>query len=308
MSYRLDPARPLGDEIRRIVGEATGAAMAALALAHDEPGAAYAARKAIKRARSALRLVRTADRKACSACDEHLRSVQAALAPDREAEAHLEAAARLAEHCHDTGDEDGLRLLASLTGRLHCRRDARAAFQPSWPRCHGGLAGTLDRAVAALGGVGRELGRKEERAVLGSGLVHGQRKAVLALETALDVDTAEAWHDFRKHVKHHRMHMRLLKPAWPGGFRLRADVARLIQADLGEDHDIWLLQALAEQEPSLAGWPDGIARLTALVQDRSVRLRADAAKGARYLFRDDPADLARVAAMLWKKAQAAARD
>lgn len=304
MSYRINPVKPLGQEVRRLVAAAAGSAKAALAVGEGGAAAAWEARKAIKRARSALRLVRDGGRPACKACNEDLRAVQAALARPREAEAHREAAEAMRQWCAGQGNGSG----AKLFDRIHTTlaQPARACHHAgAWRETPADLPQRLDRAVLALDGFGDGLASREQRRIVEKGLLSALRKAALHFDMAVEAETPEAWHEFRKHVKHHRMHMRLLRTAWPGMLRLRADVARLVQIDLGEDHDIWLLQGLAERNPGMAEWPDGIAELTACVEARSRLLRKNAAQGAAYLFRDDPAVLAHSVGRLWKQAQQA---
>ena len=302
MSYRIDPGKPLGNETRRIVAAAAASAKAVLAVDTTSASAAWEARKAVKRARSALRLVRAADRAACGICNGELRAVQAALAMPREEEAHREAAISMRQWCAGQGN----RTAADLFDRLRAALDRPACVRTAsraWTESPDRLGERLDQAVRALDGFADGLSPRRQCRVIETGLSAAMRKAAVTLDMAVETGTPDAWHEFRKHVKHHRMHMRLLKPAWPGMLRLRADVARLIQVDLGEDHDIWLLQALAENEPGLAEWPDGIAELTACVDARSRLLRRDARRGARYLFRDNPSVLAGMIGGLWRRAQ-----
>ena len=129
--------------------------------------------------------------------------------------------------------------------------------------------------------------RKKAIAVLASGAAKNYGGALRALETANKSGEPEAWHDLRKRIKYHRMHVNLLRRAWPGEMALRAEVADIAGEALGDDHDLWALEQLVSDHPAAIGDADEIAILRACMAAQSQRLREDVRRIVKNLLKDD---------------------
>lgn len=108
------------------------------------------------------------------------------------------------------GDED-------VTDRLAA---ARAAFENALTRTH-------DWKVK---------GKAPE--VLGRGVKQTYKRAETALAQAEQDGTPVEFHEFRKRVKYHWYHMRLLKHVWPKMIHARIVEARHLATSLGDLHDL----------------------------------------------------------------------
>lgn len=90
MRYILDPATPLGEEIRRIALEKLDGIASDLAeTGPDRAAAVHTARKRIKKLRGLLRLVRTGDQRFYKRWNRALRDLARAIAAERIAGARL---------------------------------------------------------------------------------------------------------------------------------------------------------------------------------------------------------------------------
>jgi CHAD domain-containing protein len=93
---------------------------------------------------------------------------------------------------------------------------------------------------------------------------------------------AEALHEWRKRVKAHAQHLRILAPVWPEAVGPQVDAARALAEDLGRHHDLAeLVRALGDD--ALGHHPTRVA-LIDLAHARQAAIEATAlAAGARIL-------------------------
>jgi CHAD domain-containing protein len=249
MSYRIDPRLPLTSEVRRIAAEEIEDALKHLATAPDNPDKAlHECRKRLKSIRALLRLVRSGDEAFARAENARYREISARLAGAREAAALIETVDRLADAFpNETAD-----------GALDPVRDRLVAR-------HGGvvdddLAKTIAPTLAACKAGLRKIGKlalpdQPERAadVLAEGAGKTMRRARKALRKAKDRGEPEDFHDLRKAVKAHAMHLSLLKKFWPSPVKARRKAIDALGETLGELHDIFVLRALLLDEAQPLG-------------------------------------------------------
>jgi CHAD domain-containing protein len=118
---------------------------------------------------------------------------------------------------------------------------------------------------------------------IGGGVTKTYRRARKAMARAAEVRTAEAFHAWRKRMKYHWYHARLLTPIWPAVLKPHRAAAKRLSDALGDHHD------LAVFRQRLADGPDPVAGKTAevlvgLMDQRQAVLEAEAfALGERVL-------------------------
>ena len=114
------------------------------------------------------------------------------------------------------------------------------------------------------------------------GLGKSYKRAQRAMAQAADETTAEAVHEWRKRVKDHWYHARLLCPIWPRPMRAHGEVAGRLGDLLGTHHDLEVFrQRLAGADFADAADVDV---LVGLARRRQHALEADAfSSGARLL-------------------------
>ena len=165
----------------------------------------------------------------------------------------------------------------------------------------------LDRRLHAVGerleeGRERVAGWRlaaEEFEAVRRGLEKTYGRARKAREAAYDRPGTERFHQWRKRVKYHGYHLRLLRPIWKHPLRARRDEVDELSELLGDDHDLSVLRATLLEER--ADRTDEGARRAVLgvALQRQIELRSAAwALGAR-LFAEPPKPFARRLGAYW---------
>jgi CHAD domain-containing protein len=235
MPYRLLSSDPtLEFAVRRIAGEQLGRALRSLeATGEARAGAIHDVRKRCKKVRGLLRLVRRA------------------FPAWREENAALRDIAGLLGGARDAGvlgptfdavvAEHGAALHAGALAEL------RAALDGGGEAVAGvDLDATFAEARARLAAV-RERARSwrlegEGWGVLGPGLATIYRDARESRKLAARDPSPHNHHEWRKRVKDHWYHTRLLAPIWPEQLEHRAALARELSELLGAHHDTHVLE------------------------------------------------------------------
>ena len=302
--FVLGPREPVGEALKRITVEQFDLALDALVSATDIDTAVHEARKAMKRLRAVLRLVRDAvGEDVYRAETVVLRDVARALAPVRDGWVMVATVSRLREryegHLRSTAFSVSIERLEERHRRrrstlfeeaegmrhvLHTLRSARARYA-AWP-IDERIARAYGRAVVAhtfeslAPGLERTYGR-------------GRRE----MRRALAEPTAEHFHLWRKRVKYLRHQMEILEPLWPEVIGGNARSLDHLGDVLGEEHDLSVLLRLLGVSPELCPDPMERSLLTALARQRRTDLRfASATLGARAYAEPAPRLVQRVAA------------
>lgn len=286
MSYRIDSGLPLTAEVQRVAAEEIDGALSHLAAAHVDPDKAlHGCRKRLKSLRALLQLVRSGDKAFVRRENARYRDVSARLAGLREAAALIETVDRLAEAYPDKTAGDAL---APVRDKLVVRRNAL-------------LEGGMDRAAAADAATKackagrRRLGKlalpdQPESAadVLADGARKTLRRARKALRRIDKDGDATDFHDLRKAVKAHTMHLSLLKTLWPSPVRAQRKAFDALGEGLGELHDIFVLRVLLEDERRPLGDPAETRLLARLVGRSEKTLKKACLAEATRLLSDNP--------------------
>lgn len=285
MSFRIDPRLPLTGEVRRILGEEIGKALAHLAVARDQPEQAlHKCRKRLKSARALLRLVRSGNETFCRTENQCYRQVAALLAGPREATALVETVDRLAAAFPEQvagGGLDSVRdRLIARQHEMHAGAGLDAAIGAATAACEEGLI-RIERLL---------LPDLPEHAadVLAEGARKTLRRARKALDRAGSRGEAEDFHDLRKAAKTHSMHLSLLGRLWPTPIKVRRKAVDELGERLGELHDVFVMRALLEADGEPLGDAQGTKLLGKLLKRSEKSLKKSCLAGAAELFGDSP--------------------
>ena len=288
--YRIDLDAGLSAELRRIADGEIAEASASIEAAQTDPvKAPHEARKALKRLRGLLRLVRPADEAFFHAENARWRDVSAKVAGPREAGALIETVDRLAKAFSEQAAEERL---APLRAELVARRDA--AFAETQ------YDSVIEAALASCG-EGRERidllalpeAPKQAADLLAAGAAKTLRKTRRALDRSRREGAAEDFHDLRKGVKAHAMHVGLLAEGWPRGRRRYRKALDALGERLGELQDIFVLRDLLDKQGAGLGGEEAVALLSDLIDRTEKRLKKESLDEARRLFRAKPGKLMR---------------
>ena len=217
--------------IRRIAGNQLDRAIVSLTSGEgDLHTRVHDARKRVKKVRGLIRLVRPAfpDYQAENA---RLRDASRRVSGLRALTAASETCDRLAER---DPERFGFLLRSALRGRLiRARADAEAAPE---------LAGQLEAFAEELQDTRRRAAgwtlKKNGFDAIGPGLSESYKRARKAMKAAAKDPAPEALHEWRKRVKYHGYHARLLRRMWPEMMLPHIEAVALLGEELGEVQDL----------------------------------------------------------------------
>lgn len=283
MAYRLRRSENPDAGVRRIATEQIDKAIGALE-ADADAGAVHEARKCCKRLRGLLRLARGGlDDGTYRRENAAFRDIARGLAGLRDADAVLEALNGLAEHDPDGLDFDAVAAYLRDAGPAQTRtvdtaladfREARLRV-PDWTIADNGFD------------------------ALGPGLAKTYRRGCNRYRDARAGPSVAVLHEWRKRVKYHWYHVRLLAPMWPGPLGALTDELKTLSTRLGDDHDLAVLRETLPPAGEALGAAEH-TRLLALIDTRREALQTDAfALGAR-VYAESPKRLKRRFRRYWQ--------
>jgi len=285
MSFRIDPRLPLTGEVRRILADEVGKALAHLDMAREKPEQGlHKCRKRLKSVRALLRLVRSGDETFCTTENECYKQVSALLAGPREATALIETIDRLAASFPEQSAGGGLDAvrdrLVMRQHEMHAGAGLDAAISAAAAACREGL-GHIDRL---------SLPDQPEQAadILAEGARATLRRARKALDKAGSRGAADDFHDLRKAAKTHSMHLSLLGRLWPTPIKARRKAVDSLGEQLGELHDVFVMRALLDADGARLGPPEDTKLLAKLLKRSEKSLRKSCLAEAAELFGDSP--------------------
>lgn len=286
------------DALRRIALEQCDIAIAMLscdASGKDYERAVHETRKAIKRLRALLRLVRGEIGEGAYRRDsETLREVAGALAGARDAEVMLATLEGLiARAPKKLGSRKGVRRLRRQLRREHDRAARDTLGDPLVrARALGGMRAFRVRAATW------ELCAGDERALVERGVrrLYGQGRYRLGRVRRSRGDQVLAMHRWRKRVKDLRYVAEMLEPEHSGKeLRRIARRADELGELLGDDHDLAVLSELlcTRRKGRRRVGPRTRRRLLKEIRRRRRRMRARALTRGRRLYAESPKKFAR---------------
>ena len=287
-AYRLQIDEPLPEGVARV---ARGRFDHAIEELDGSSGSAPAeavhnARKDIKKLRSLIRLVRGELGPAlASAENAALRDTATLLAGARDADVMVETL-------------DGLELPLAAYGRL------RQALEAHRIRTAGGSRGpAAAQAIEALSAARARVVdwplERDRFAVVGPGLRRAYRRGRRELRAVRRDATVEELHEWRKRVKDLWYHHELLRFVWRPVMAAVADEAHELANHLGDDHDLAMLLAWAQEHS------EAPPELVDAVDERRAALQADALLLGSRLYSESPGDFLSRIESWWEAARRA---
>lgn len=289
MPYRLEPLEPAGEGVLRTVDEQIAVALAQMR-GHTDDGrdeAVHRARKAFKKARAGLRLVRDGMENPVYRHTNRLL---------RDAGRHL------------AGTRDRAVLVQTLDALVASAGDLLSA---------GAYAGTREMLAAEHGATREQIlteagivvaaarsGEEARESVATVRLAGGEELLAVGIQAAYRLarkrgrqaersPTTARLHEWRKRVKDVWYQLRLVEGGWPAVMRPLAEQAHELSHLLGEDHDLASLRAVAAARAELFVAPAEQATLLDLVDRRRRQLQSSAFALGHRLHAEKPASLAR---------------
>jgi CHAD domain-containing protein len=284
-AYRLDLTASPAAELRRIARTQTDRAIVELDL-DDADVAVHQIRKRSKKLRALLRLVRPVATELYRDENPRIRDLARDLAAPREHAASVGTLGGLAEPSGDAlpvqvvtavleglarTEGEGADAGAALEGARIELVALRSRIETDWT-----LPEDIDGADAFVPGFRRSYARGRD-----------------AFEEALDEPSTEALHEWRKRVKDHWYHCRLLRDLWRPVLAARISALDDLTDLLGDDHDLAVLRTSLLADPDRYGGEVVVGTTTALLDRRRATLQRDAIDLGMRVYADRPKAIAR---------------
>jgi len=301
MAYKLDEREGMASGVRRIVAEELDSAVAGLRARPLLDEAVHEARKSLKKARSAMRLVRSdlgSDvRKRENAA---MRDAAARLSGARDAQVMLETLDKLAADPRVTVPGPAVARLKQL---LEARREELRGESD----LEAEAAEAADQLAVVRGRVDDWPLDDEDFAAAAAGLRRMHSQGRRAMDTALTKNDDDSWHEWRKRVKDLWYASRILKPVAPGQLSGATDEASDLSDVLGDHNDLAVLaETITEYQHELA--PGHAELMQAALSRRRETLRLAAVPFGQRLYAERPKAFVRRLEGCWaaRESQAAA--
>lgn len=128
---------------------------------------------------------------------------------------------------------------------------------------------------------------------LAAGLQRTYRRGSKAYKQAYAEPTAEHFHEWRKRVKYHWYHVRLLEYIWAEVMHGRRHAIKYLSNLLGDDHDLAVLRQTVQQQPALFDGTGDIDMLHEALDQKQAQLRAAVDSIGKRVFAEKPKHLTR---------------
>ena len=302
--FAIGRREPLAVGLRRVTVDQFDVALRSMA---QDPMdlAVHEVRKATKRVRALLRLVRT------QLGDERyrienavLRDTARLLAPLRDADVHVTSLEAVRDRY---GSQLRSSAFADLSVRLVDRRRRvfeRTVDEDDWTRVAYSLRSA--RARYAAWPVDDETARAHGMSVVrhgfdsvGPGLAATYRRGRREMSEAATRPTADNFHAWRKRAKYLRHQMEMLSPLFPEVIEGYAAALGRLGEVLGDEHDLAELLRFLAAQPSSVSDPTERSMLVALLQHRRAELQTAALSLGSRVYAETPNRFTRRVADYW---------
>ncbi len=282
MAFRLKKSESLENAVRRIAVEQIKKGLREL----DDPKRCgstlvHQIRKRCKKLRGLIRLVRPGFEETYRQENMAYRDLARELSLARDAQTALTAYERLL-------DWGGQSVVAEDFSRIHERLVEQLGSRSMGVPNEQTMALVRETLQSAVERAARwKLSGEESEVVLG-GFQQTYARARETLRHAQDRPTSEALHQWRKWVKYHWYHVRLLQKISPRRMKRRRKVVYHLAEQLGEDHDLSVLGAYVLKDPADPGREQDVRIILQLIDKRQQQIRSLGFRTGEELFASRP--------------------
>lgn len=245
----------------------------------------HQARKRIKKLRALLRLVRPQLGKAYQQLNIQFRDLARGLSAQRDLQSMLEATDRLKSK---TNRQKQLAALAALHSHLekYLQQQKTTAAHNRDPIAE---SETLAAFKMALADVDHWPWANTDRSAEWDGLIRTYRRGRRELRRLIEQPQDEKLHDFRKQVKYHWYHLRLMNKRCHNRLIEQQARAKQLAERLGDDHDLVLLSNYLSTHAAESNF--NCKPLRQLIRQQRHKLQRKSIKLARKVYSKKPAAL-----------------
>lgn len=297
MAYRLKRGEPVPEGIRRIVQEEIDWASEQLSSGKKRDEAVHESRKSLKKIRGALRLVEPELGRVYRTENGRMRDLGRRLSEIRDATAILEVFDGLLEKYKGALQRDAF---------LSIRRGLETRKRETEQALH--IDKVVERALTTL----RSLGKRAKNwplkndgfQAIAPGLENRYRRGRSSMGIARNDATPENYHEWRKRVKDHWYHVRLLESLWTDVMQAHESSLKNLETWLGDDHNLVVLRSKLEENPGQYGEEKDVQLFLALADQHQRELRQNAMSLGQRVYEQKPRQLTRDWSKLWDAWQA----
>jgi CHAD domain-containing protein len=297
MPYRIRKGNAIGKELARAAREQIDRAIAEIDDASlDAETTIHQVRKRCKKVRAVLRLVREPLEEGGFYSHENARFRDAArrLSKVRDAAVMIDTYDSLLDYFADEIDR---RKFAPVRRALTLTKQDVHLEKVHADDALGCVAEELRAGRAAVDGWAARIDGFES---LEGGLRKTYSRARSAMHTAYEDSSGENFHEWRKRVKYHRYHCRLLNDLWPALLGARREEANRLGGLLGDEHDLSVFRACLATNEYDVGSESTREALVAMADRRRDQLREAAAPLGRRLYVEKPKRFLNVMRCYWE--------
>ncbi|MCO5195832.1 MAG: CHAD domain-containing protein [Anaerolineae bacterium] len=296
VNYLLMPHEAIPDGIRRITLEQADLGYWQLTEStwHSDL-AVHDARKAFKRVRAALRLVRDETGSAVYRRENIVyRDASRRLSGMRDSAVMALTLAKLVAHYADELPDDAFAVTYDRIMEMHTMAVRTIIDEGT----------LLDQTAALITSARPRLVAlpvtDETFTTVQQGVTRVYRRGRRAMARALQDETPHTFHDWRKRVKYLRYQMGILSNLWPAIIDVLASQLELLSDTLGDEHDLYELSQLVQRKFFLCD--DAVERdhLLALIDRRRRELQMEARPLGARLYAEMPHQFSARMAAYWQ--------
>ena len=296
MAYHFKAKESVPDGIRRIVREEIESGIGELTnhatsrAKRDE--AIHEARKSIKKIRGTLRLMQPELGQTYRKENGRLRETGRHLSELRDAGAIVEVFDDLTTNYRHQLKPEAAR--AVRRGLLKNKQETERRLK---------VDSMIHQAIAALKAVGKDVDKwplhTDGFEAITPGFKDRYRRGKRAMAVASKDPTPENFHEWRKRVKDHWYHIKLLENTWTEILQARESALDDLQNWLGDDHNLVVLGEKLHDDPEQFGGKDNVQLFTAVMQEYGDELRTKSFALGAKIYEQKPKLLVRDLSNLW---------
>lgn len=292
MAYRLKKNESVPEGLKRIVVEEIDSAIGELSTTRNRDEAIHEARKSLKKVRGVVRLVQPELGRLYRSENEHLAGIGRTLSELRDATAVIEVFDSLMEKFKEALRKDALGSIRR--GLQNAKRGTERALNADKA-----VEQTLRTLRATRKRVKNWPLKLDGFSAVEPGLKERYRRGRGAMTFARKQQTPESFHEWRKRVKDHWYHVRLLESAWTDLLEAREGSLKNLETWLGDDHNLVVLCDTIQKDPASFGEPTDIQLFMALSHQYQRELRENALSLGERLYEEKPGAFVQGLRKLW---------
>jgi CHAD domain-containing protein len=243
MEYTLQPEERVSEGIKRIIDGKVERAIEHIDGDMDRHETVHEVRKRCKEVRAAIRLVRPV-LPTYSKENAHYRDAGRRISDIRDAQAAIETFDDHIQPIMSERDALSDETLADLRGVLVDRRDRLANEQD----LNGRLSAVRADLVEGRNRIDTLPIATEGYDAVAGGLRKSYKRARNRMEDAYDDPEFERFHEWRKRIKYHRYHCRLLRQVWIGPMKARRSELKTLSDVIGDENDLAEFSMMMQDE------------------------------------------------------------